>query len=190
MVKGFYAYIKDLWKNPTRELVHERMIQWRAGNSIVKVDKPLRLDKARALGYKAKKGIIVARVRLIRGGRTRPKHTHGRKSGKQHVRKTLKMNARWVAEQRAGRYFNNLEVLNSYQIGKDGKYYFFEVILVDPQMPEMKSDKELNWIISSKHTKRAQRGLTSAGRKSRGLRNRGPNFKVRPSMRAWNRSGK
>jgi len=190
MAQGMYHYVAKAWKEIPREILQERLIQWRASNSIVKVDKPLRLDKARMLGYKAKKGFVIVRVRLKRGGRTRPKHTHGRKSTKQHVRKTLGMNYQWVAEIRAERKYSNLEVLNSYYLGKDGKYYFFEVIMLDPNAREIASDKDLKWILSDKNRMRAQRGLTSAARKSRGLRNRSRNLKVRPSLRSWGRKGK
>lgn len=100
------------------------------------------------------------------------------------------MSYRWVAEIRASRKHNNLEILNSYWIGKDGKYYYFEVIMVDPQRPEIKNDKILNWIAKEQNKGRAERGLTSAARKSRGLRSKSHNLKVRPSLRSWNRKGK
>jgi len=190
MAKGLYHYLKQNWRKPDNEEVKSRMIKWRASEAVVKVDKPLRLDRARALGYKAKKGFVVVRVRLLRGGRKRSRHTHGRKSRKQHVRKILKMNYQWVAEARVGKKFTNLEVLNSYFIGKDGKHYFFEVILVDPEMPEIKTDRTTKWIVSSKHRARVERGLTSAGKKSRGLRSKSRDMKVRPSLRSWNRRGK
>lgn len=190
MAQGMYHYLGEAWKKPTREMLQPLLIQWRAGESIVEVEKPLRLDKARSLGYKAKKGIFVVRVRVKRGGRQRPRHKHGRKPRKQRVYKNLKMNYRWVAEIRAERKYPNLEVLNSYQIGKDGKYYFFEVIMVDKSKPEIRSDKELRWICGSSHHNRAQRGLTSAAKKSRGLRSKSPNLKVRPSIGAWQRQGK
>jgi large subunit ribosomal protein L15e len=48
--------------------------------------------------------------------------------------------------------------------------YFFEVILVDPSKPEIKNDKTMKWVSNSKNKKRAFRGLTSAAKKSRGLR--------------------
>ena len=80
------------------------------------------------------------------------------------------MNYKWVAEQRTARKFPNLEVLNSYWIAKDGQYVWYEVILVDPNRPEIKKDKNIKWITSKKHRKRVFRGLTSAGKKSRGLR--------------------
>ena len=192
MAHGMYYHLRELWKKPTRELTQEKLIEWRRGDSVVEVEKPLRLDRARALGYKAKKGIFVARVRLIRGGRRRQRHgVKGRKAGrKQTIRKMLKMNYKWVAEIRAASKYKNLEVLNSYWIGKDGKYYFFEVIMVDPSRPEIASDKQLGWITRGTNKKRAERGLTSAARKSRGLRSRSHDLKVRPSLRAWNRTGK
>jgi len=194
MSKGMYHYLREAWKKPNSETMRSRMIAWRAGGSIEVVDKPLRLDRARALGYKAKKGFVVARVRVLRGGRTRKRAgVKGRKTRKQTIRKTLKMSYQWVAEMRATKYFNNLEVLNSYWIGRDGKHYFFEVILVDPQMPEIKNDRTMSWIYKGHHHGRTERGLTSAGKQSRGLitrRGHSPNLKVRPSLRAWNRRGK
>lgn len=187
---GLYKHIANAWKKPSKEAMQPRLIEWRRSEAVTRVDKPLRLDKARMLGYKAKKGILVVRVRLIRGGRRRPMYTKGRKSTKQHIRKTLKMNYRWVAEIRAERAYPELRALNSYWIGKDGKHYYYEVILVDSSKPEIKSDRVLSWISSNKNTMRAQRGLTSAAKKSRGLRNRNPELRVRPSLRAWNRQGK
>jgi large subunit ribosomal protein L15e len=190
MTKNAYHYIKQIWKKPTREMLQPLMIQWRAGKSFVHVEKPLRLDKARMLGYKAKKGFVVIRVRVKRGGRQRPRHTHGRKSRKQYVRKILKMNYQWVAEIRAEKKYPNLEVLSSYLLTKDGKYGFYEVIMVDPTRPEIKSDRVINWICKTANHNRAQRGLTSAAKKSRGLRSKSPTLKVRPSQRAWERQGK
>ena len=190
-----YSYLRQAWKKPEIGLLRERMIDWRESNSIIKVDKPLRLDRARALGYKAKKGFVILRVRIGRGGRKRERvAVKGRKTGRKMTnRKTLKMNYQWVAEIRAARKYSNLEVLNSYWIGKDGQHYFFEVIMVDPSKPEIKNDRTLSWIANGKNWKRAERGLTSAAKKSRGMRNRrghSPSLKVRPSLRAWDRQGK
>jgi large subunit ribosomal protein L15e len=191
---GMYKHIRELWKKPSSELLRERMIEWRAGNSIVKVEKPLRLDRARALGYKAKKGFVVVRVRIGRGGRKRERAgVKGRKTRKMTNRKTLKMNYKWVAEGRAGKKYKNLEILNSYWIGQDGRHYFYEVILVDKDKPEIKSDRVLKWIYTGTNRKRAERGLTSAAKKSRGLkskRGKSPKLKVRPSLRANSRRGK
>jgi large subunit ribosomal protein L15e len=56
-------------------------------------------------------------------------------------------------------------VLNSYQVGKDGKYFWYEVILVDRAHPSIKADKRINWICSKRG--RSARGLTSAAKKSK-----------------------
>jgi large subunit ribosomal protein L15e len=194
MTKGTSAYLRQAWKKPTREQTFERLIEWRKGNAIEKVERPLRLDRARALGYKAKKGVVVLRVRLNRGGRKRQrKSVKGRKTRKQTVRKVLKMNYRQVAEIRVARKYRNLEVLNSYNIGKDGKHFYFEVIMIDPSRPEIKSDRVLKWITNDKNRNRAERGVTGAAKKGRGLKSKrgmSPKLKVRPSLRARGRQGK
>jgi len=96
-----------------------------------------------------------------------------------------------IAEARADRKYPNLEVLNSYWVGEDGKNKWFEVILVDPHHPVIKSDKNLNWICDSSVRGRTTRGKTSAGRKGRGLSTRGKGTeKTRPSIRAHQSRGK
>ncbi len=170
MTKGFYHYLREAWKKPDKKILRERMIEWRKSPKLVKVEKPLRLDRARALGYKDKKGFVVVRVRIKRGGHKRPRPNKARRSKRLHTRKILKMNYRWIAEQRVARKYKNLEVLNSYLIGKDGVHYFYEIILVDTNRPEIKNDKTINWITSPKSKKRVFRGLTSSAKKARGLR--------------------
>ncbi|MEM4152672.1 MAG: 50S ribosomal protein L15e [Candidatus Pacearchaeota archaeon] len=193
-MRSAYSYISELWKRPKEslgKLWRERLIEWRKSETVVRVDKPTRLDRARALGYKAKPGFVIVRVRVRRGGHKRPRPRAGRRSKRMTIRKTLKMNYRWIAEQRAARKFPNLEVLNSYWLAKDGNYAWYEVILVDPNRPEIKADKNIGWIASKKHKGRVFRGLTSAARKSRGLRKKGKRaIKVRPSLRAHERKGK
>lgn len=171
MTNGLYHFLREAWKKPDVETLRKRMIEWRHSGVFTKVEKPLRLDRARALGYKDKTGFVVVRVRIKRGGHKRPRPNAGRRSVRMHTNKNLKMNYKGIAEQRAGNKFKNLEVLNSYQIGKDGVNYFFEVIMVDPQRPEIKNDKTINWICKPENRKRAMRGLTSTAKKSRGLRN-------------------
>jgi large subunit ribosomal protein L15e len=191
-----YSYIREAWKKPEEsyieELLKTRIPIWRKGPTVVRVEHPLRLDRARALGYKAKQGIIVARVKVRRGGRRKARPRGGRKPSKMGVNKiTPKKSLQWIAEERAQRKFPNLEVLNSYWIGEDGQYKYYEVIFVDPNHPAIKSDKELRWITGKAHRKRVFRGLTSAGKRSRGLRNKGKGAeKIRPSIRANKGLGK
>ncbi len=190
MTKGLYHYIRKAWRKPDKKILRERMIGWRASNVFTKVEKPLRLDRARSLGYRDKKGFVTIRIRIKRGGHKRPRPNKGRRSKRLHTRKNLGMSYKWIAEQRVSKKFTNLEVLNSYLIGKDGMHYFYEVICVDPSKEEIKKDKKINWITKKTNQNRPERGLTSAGKKSRGLRNKHPTSKTRPSVRAGKRRGK
>jgi len=187
-MKSSYAYIREAWKDPwegyTAELMWQRLQQWRREPSVVRIDRPTRLDRARELGYRAKKGIVVVRARIRRGGRKATRPSRGRKTkGFQVNRRTPKKSLQWIAEERAARKYPNMEVLNSYWVGEDGKYKWFEIILVDRSHPAIEKDKQLSWITNKRG--RVFRGLTSAGRKSRGLRNKGKGAeKIRPSLRA------
>lgn len=194
---GINKYLAQIWEKPKATLDdvwRGRLIQWRKQPAVVKVEHPLRLDRAHALGYRAKKGYNVLRVKLKRGGRKREMIKSGRKSKNLRVMKIVEKNYRLVAEERAQKAFSNLEVLNSYYAGEDGKYFWFEVIMVDPSAPEIKADKRISWIAN--HKGRVFRGLTGAGRKSRGLLKKGKGAeKARPSVssnkaRRFRRAGK
>ena len=78
-----------------------------------------------------------------------------------------------IAEERAAGKFPNLEVLNSYWVWQDGLYKWYEVIMVDPNHPVIKSDKTINWIGKKAQRGRVFRGLTSAGKEVRGLHHKG-----------------
>jgi len=168
---GMYKYLKENWENNKEidSLMKERLIDFRRQPVIITVDKPTRIDKARRLGYKAKQGFVIARVRLLKGGRSRRAIHRGRKPSKfglKHFSTTL--NLRAIAEQRANRKFRNMEVLNSYYVADDGKYVWFEIILIDSAHPAIKADKDVSWIIEKRG--RAFRGLTAAARRSKGAR--------------------
>ena len=173
-----YKYIAEAWKKPeesyVEELMRQRLIEWRKEPAIVRVEKPTRLDRARKLGYKAKQGFIIVRVRVRRGGLRKQRPKAGRRPKRMGVRKYKPAKSlRLIAEERAARKFPNLEVLNSYWVGEDGRFKWFEVIMVDPHHPAVKADKDINWICQKQHKGRVFRGLTSAGKKVRGLRKKG-----------------
>lgn len=168
-----YKYIRDAWKNPdesyVRELMWERAPKWRRQSVIKRIDRPTRLDRARALGYKAKTGYAVVRTRVRRGGRRKSRFTAGRKPKRMGVKKiTPAKSIQRIAEERVARKYPNMEVLNSYWVWSDGRFKYYEVILVDPQQPTIKNDSKINWICEKQHTGRAYRGLTSAGKKGKG----------------------
>jgi large subunit ribosomal protein L15e len=121
------------------------------------------------LGYKAKHGIIVVRAKVRRGGRRISRPNRGRKTSGMGVHKiTPAKSLQRIAEERAARKYVNMEVLNSYWVGEDGKRKWYEIILVEPANPEIKADKALNWICHPSQRRRVYRGKTSAGQKGRG----------------------
>jgi large subunit ribosomal protein L15e len=96
-----------------------------------------------------------------------------------------------IAEERASKRFPNMEVLNSYWVGQDGKLKYYEVILVDGHHPSIRADKNLAWLANPTHRGRAERGKTSAGLKGRGMLTRGKGTeKTRPSIRSHANQGK
>lgn len=188
---GYLKYVREAWKKPkeNRELWMQRLISWRREPATLRIEHPTRPDRARSLGYKAKQGFIVARQRVARGSHRRPGPPGGRRP--RHSRRLMILDKSYqrIAEERAAKAFPNCEVLNSYWVAKDGKHYWYEVILVDKAHPAILADKNIAWIAEKQHTSRVLRGLTSAGRKGRGLRYTGKGAEhVRPSRHAtWKR---
>ena len=165
---SMYKYVRDAWKKPKEnlgELWQKRLIEWKKQKVTVRIERPTRIDRARSLGYKAKQGYIVVRQRLLRQKRQRPKFSGGRRSKHMRRRKILNMSYQWIAEQRAQKKFINCTVLNSYYVGEDGKYFWYEVILIDRAHPSVRADKNINWITNKRG--RSARGLTSAAKKSK-----------------------
>jgi len=189
MTKSIYDYVRDQWKKPDltyKSPYKQRLIQWRKDENYLRVDKPLRIDRARSLGYKAKPGYIVVRARVRRGGLRKPTIKGGRRPAAKGISKiTMGKSIHRIAEERTAKHYPNMEVLNSYWVGEDGKHHYYEVILVDPVHSSIMKDKNINWITDISNKRRVLRGKTSAGQKGRGLRNKGKGAeKIRPSIRA------
>ena len=196
MARSFYSHIREAWQTPKEgklaELQWQRQQEWRDQGAVERIERPTRLDKARSQGYKAKQGIVVARVAVRKGSARKQRFKAGRRSKRQGVNKiTRRKSIQRIAEERASRKYRNLRVLNSYWVGEDGSQKWHEVILVDPAHPAIENDDDLGWITSDDHKGRAFRGLTSAGTKGRGQRTRGKGTeKTRPSVSGNGRQGK
>lgn len=137
-----------------------------------RASRPTRPDKARRLGYKAKQGYVIYRIRVRRGGRKRPVPkgaTYGKPTNQGVNQLKYQRSLRSTAEERVGRRCANLRVLNSYWVNQDSTYKYYEVILVDPQHKAIRRDPRINWIVKPVHKHRESRGLTATGKKSRGL---------------------
>ncbi len=194
-MKSGYKFIKETFQNIESGYntdYWQRGIEYRKGKSVERIDRPTKLYRARELGYKAKQGYIIVRSRIRKGGRRKSRPKMGRKPRAMGVSKiTPKKNLQRIAEERAQKKYPNLEVLNSYKVYDDGKHWYYEVIFVDPHHPRIISDPKINWIVFPQNKKRVFRGLTSAGKRGRGLYKKGwGTEKNRPSIRAKKGRGK
>lgn len=190
-----YKHIGELYarhESELKALIRTRLIEWRKEPATHRIERPTRLDRARQVGYKAKQGFVVVRQRITRGSRRKPRPTMGRKPKKMGtVKITPGRSRQWIAEERAARKFPNLRLLASYYVAEDGKNLWYEIVFVDPHHPAIQADKRINWICDRVHKGRVYRGLSPAGKTSRGLRQKGKGAeKLRPSIRAHGRRGK
>jgi len=187
---GAYKYMEELWKKKQtdvmRFLSRVRTWEYRQLPAMHRASRPSRPDKARRLGYKAKQGFVVYRVRVKRGGRKRQVAKgicYGKPSTSGVSAQKAARNLRSIAEERCGRKLGSLRVLNSYWVASDAVNVWHEVVMVDPFHRTIRNDPHINWICNPVHKHRENRGMTMAGRKSRGLLRRGKAaHKKRPSV--------
>jgi len=131
-----YKYMSNAWRKPAqsyvRELSRQLAIEWRREPAITRITKPTRLDRARRLGYKAKLGYVMVRVRVRKGGARKPRPVSGRRPKAIGVTKFVRAKSlKQIAEERAAKKFPNLTVINSYWVWEDGRNTWFEVVMVD-----------------------------------------------------------
>eukprot|EP00931_Biecheleriopsis_adriatica_P084851 TRINITY_DN5891_c0_g1_i1.p2 TRINITY_DN5891_c0_g1~~TRINITY_DN5891_c0_g1_i1.p2 ORF type:complete len:205 (+),score=36.08 TRINITY_DN5891_c0_g1_i1:84-698(+) len=189
---GAYKYLEEMWRKKQsdvmRFLARLRTWEFRQLPAVHRCSRPTRPDKARKVGYKAKQGYLVYRVRVKRGDRKK-RVAKGIVYGKpvnQGINKWKAVrNLRSIAEERVGRKCGGLRVLNSYWVAQDAVHKWFEVVMVDPYHKAIRDDPRINWICKPVMKHRELRGLTAAGRKARGLLKKGKRAtKLRPSYRA------
>ncbi|MGA8905501.1 MAG: 50S ribosomal protein L15e [Candidatus Bathyarchaeia archaeon] len=137
---GTYKYLIQTWnqreKTDLQQYLRQVAIKWRREPTVHRVEYPTRPERARALGYKAKQGYVVVRVRIRKGGARKPRPRAGRRQKALGVTKyTRAMSLKNIAEQKAKKKFPNLRVLNSYYVWEDGMHHWFETILRDPDNP-------------------------------------------------------
>ena len=136
------VWLKMLKENPME--LRQRAVIWRNQNAVTRVEKPSRIARARRLGYKAKQGIIVVRMRVGTGGMRKQRPRGGRRPKHLGVTKIkADVSMKQVAERRILQRYPNMKLLGSYFLYKDGMHYWFEVILADPSHPRIAKDKEI-----------------------------------------------
>ena len=136
------VWLKMLKENPME--LRQRAVIWRNQNAVTRVEKPSRIARARRLGYKAKQGIIVIRMRVGTGGMRKQRPRGGRRPKHLGVTKIkADVSMKQVAERRVLERYPNMKLLGSYFLYKDGMHYWFEVVLADPSHPRIAKDKEI-----------------------------------------------
>ena len=116
---------------------------------------------------------MIYRISMRRGGRKRPV-AKGCPYGKPKTSGAVKQqkperNLQSIAEERVGRRLKGLRILNSYWVGQDSTYKYYEVIMVDTHHAAITRDPKINWMCNPVQKHRELRGLTAAGKSSRGL---------------------
>ena len=162
---GAYKYIQENLQKQykARDATYRaKILEWRNSPAMERMEVPTNLPRARRLGYKAKQGYVIVRIRIGKGRRKRRKPMGGRKPRHNYMFVQPQLSHQAIAEQRVNRVYKNCEVLNSYWVGEDGEYTFFEIILAD----KAKLEAQLPALTRKGRT---FRGLTSAGKKARGI---------------------
>lgn len=131
-----YRQISRTWQTIFHEKagdIRARAVELRKEPAMLRVERPSRLDRARAVGYRAKEGVVVVRARVSRGGMRKQRPTSGRRPKHMGVLK-IKSNvsSQSVAERRVSARYPNMKLLGSYPVWQDGRFAWFECVLVDP----------------------------------------------------------
>lgn len=98
---------------------------------IYRVDHPTRLFKARALGYKAKQGYFIVRIRISKGLTRRERPNHARHPSKAGIYFGYALSAKEIAKHRIQRKYPNADILGIYYLVENGNYKWFEAVLKD-----------------------------------------------------------
>ncbi len=120
---------RNIYKN--RERVKQLLTEARNGPLIERIERPSKLYRARELGYRAKPGYVVVRVRIGKGSFRRPRATHARRPSKSGIFYNLNISKQRIAESRASRKYSNMRVLGSYFLVDDGQSSWYEVLMAD-----------------------------------------------------------
>jgi len=134
-------YIRESFRKTMAERApayKARLIKWHKQSPVVRLDGPTNIPRARGLGYKATKDILVVRVRISKGKRVRRRADLGRKPGKNRKEVNPGAPLSYYAVIKAANRFSNLSPLGVYLAGETGTDKYFEVIMKNncPQTPQ------------------------------------------------------
>ncbi len=126
-----YIHANEMALYKSEERKKEILQEARDGPIVERIENPTKITRAKAVGYKAKQGYIVVRVRVSKGDFRRPRPNHARRPSKSGLYYKLAISKEGIARSRALKIFKNMEVVGSYFLIEDGKNKWFEIIMAD-----------------------------------------------------------
>ncbi|KAK2094373.1 60S ribosomal protein L15 [Saguinus oedipus] len=173
---GVCKYIQELWRKKQSDVMcfPLRVGCWQYCQLSVlhRAHCPTCPDKLSQLGYKAKQGYVIYRIRVCHGDSKCPVPKGASYSNPVHHgvnQLKFAQSLQPVAEEQAGSHCWSLRVLNSYWVGEDSTYKLLEVILIDPFHKAIRRNLDTQWITTLVHKHKEVSGLTSVGQKNRSL---------------------
>ncbi len=135
---GSFKYIQESERKLFKDKAAKRELLLTAEREpiAIRLGHPTRLTRAKMLGYRAKQGYIVVRIRVAKGSFRRPRPVHARRPSKTGIYFNLAISKRKMAENRARRVFKNMDVLGSYFITENGQYKWFEVVMREKNLSD------------------------------------------------------
>ncbi|MCL4339505.1 MAG: hypothetical protein JRN19_01590 [Nitrososphaerota archaeon] len=133
-----YRYLDKTWQeyySKKPEQYRALLIKWRSEPTIHREERPIRLDKARKIGYRAKGGFIAVMAKVSKGGMNIHVPTSGRRPKHYGAKKISGVrNAKLIAIERVKKRYKNMKVMGAYYLGEDGNHKWFEVVLKDEHL--------------------------------------------------------
>src|SRR5947209_14342812 len=83
-----YSHMEGWWRDGTpdfRDWLRRAAISWRREPVVKRILRPTKLVTARRLGYKAKPGMVMVRVRVRRGGARKPRDRKSTRLNSSHA---------------------------------------------------------------------------------------------------------
>ena len=109
-----------------------QLSELRSAKNYLRVEYPGRPFRARTLGYKRAKHLIIVRAKIRRGGALVPMPRAGRNPKNLGRVRSRGISKEKIMAQRVARRYPSMNVMNYYPLTKDGKYAYYQVILYNP----------------------------------------------------------
>lgn len=155
---GMHKYVNQSFQDSMKrrtEAFRKRIRDWNDQEGIIRVEKPTNIARARELGYRASREIIVVRVRVRKGKRVREPADLGRKPAKNRKKENPGKKWQWFAEVKAWKKHRNMKLIGSYYAGADGMHSYYEVILKGMHSRENQSVKKASKPLDKTEGKKA-----------------------------------